>query len=341
MIYKDPLVRRQQLEQLSMVFDSANAGRSLKQKRDFLLKCIEDHGYISERTVQPETFHDAVEYTEFENENFYETGEGYQEYTDTATYSDPYGFNRTFVGADEKDKLVKIQQRGISSEETNLQKVREIMDNIVNQVNQDFQGIDVTKVVNTALHFYKKILNYYSAGNKYNIETNAKGIKKGYVVLCVEYALVFTGNPVETDRLLSYFNYLKIVVPNLPKVRTYILKIMPELHNFQVKNTTRTTECNIILNMLPISIQNQVNEILKHFPHSYTTAAIYFICSSKEVYKDKIPILIDGIVQNLTLKLLEANCKPPSSTKISKNAQEIADFYKRNYSLREDLLNIS
>lgn len=341
MIYKDPLVRRQQIEQLNAVFDSANAGRTLKQKRDFLLKCIDDHGYISKRTVQPETFTPEVEYSEFENPNFYETGQGYQEYTDTASYSDPYGFNRTFVGTDEKDKLVKIQQRGISSEETNLQKVKEVMDNVVNVVNQDYQGIDVTQVVNTALHFYKKILNYYSAGNKYNIETNAKGIKKGYVVLCVEYALVFTGHPVETEQLLSYFNYLKIVVPNLPKVRTYILKIIPELHNFQVKNTTRTAQCSVILNMLPVNIQNQVNEVLKHFTHDYTTAAIYYICSSKEVYKDKIPIMINGTIQFLTLKLLEANCKPPSSTKISKNAQEIAEFYKRNYSKYDELLNIS
>ena len=131
-----------------------------------------------------------------------------------------------------------------------------------------------------------------------------------------------------------------MVVPNLPKVRNYFLKILPELQSLQSKNTAISQKCNVILNLLPQKIQNQVHEVLKHFTHEYTTAAIYYICSSKQIYSNQVTILIDGVIQKITLKLLEYNCKPPASTKISKNAKEIEAFYNQNYHLKEILFNV-
>jgi hypothetical protein len=344
MIQKDPLVRRQLIEQLSALFDSPAAGRTLEQKRNYLINCIDSHGYIAQRTIRPESETDDVRYSEIQNRQFYQPENVYSEYSDTSTYTDALGYNRTFINAPEYDrtgqKLVKIQQRGISAQETNIQKLRELLEVIVNQINSNYYNLDVSQIVNTALSFYNKILNYYSSGNIYNLETNTKGIKKGYAVLCVEYSLIVNGSPVEIEQILHYFNQMNVVVPNLPKVRTYFLKIIPELQALSSRNTMQTSKCNVILNLLPYKIQNQVHEVLKHFTHDYTTAAIYFICSSKSVYQNQIPVMINGSIQKVTLKLLEENCKPPSSTKISKNAQEIAAFYNQNYNLREILLSL-
>ena len=249
------------------------------KQRKFLIDCIEQQGYIAlKKQVMSESESDQE--------------------IDPEDYLDSDDYSRTFIHDDEK--LTKLQQRGITSDESEFNKIKNIIDTTLNAISRDNESLNVDSVKKTAMSMYKKIMGYYKNPKYPEIKSNSKGIKRGYIALVIYYAL---NNVISKERLVEYFQdpilpsdlfnadkYLHLIIPNLPTTNPYL----SNLCGFRDK--------------LDKNVVNQINEVIEGLPEKNTkniAAAIYYVCKGK-----------------ITLKALGESCGVSSST-ISKAVKEI------------------
>jgi hypothetical protein len=304
------------------------------KERDFLIGCLEKHGYILKRNLKEDDYIET-DYQEYTNYDPFDTYQETYEYSDTNTYNQR--FQRTFIEGN--NKLTEMQKRGISNQETEFTKVSEDIDNALNAISQVYR-IDIDRIKQNALDMYLQIMNYYATGNNVRdeIEANTKGIKKGYKALVVGYALSNNQIYINDEILIRFFRE-GVALQDLVKPRRYLKKIL-------FKNTSApsqpvsTGNCNFILSKLPPKAQKQVAKIIQWFGPEYTTAAIYYICNVTIDKGGVTPIKIKWGAQAITQKLLEENCKPPSSSVISSRSKEITNYYNARYEQKEELLNL-
>ena len=205
--------------------------------------------------------------------------------------------SRTFI---EDKKFTKLQQRGITTEESEFNKIKDIVDTTLNSISKDYGSLNVDSVKKIAMGMYKKIIGYYKNPKYPEIKSNSKGIKRGYIALVIYYAL---NNTITKEQLLEYFQdpilpsdlfnadkYLHLIIPNLPTTNPYL----SNLCGFRDK--------------LDKNVVNQINQVIEGLPEQNTkniAAAIYYVCKGK-----------------ITLKALSESCNISAST-ISKAVKEI------------------
>jgi hypothetical protein len=308
-------------------------------KMKFLRECVISQGYLPKN----QSFDDSdsgseVEYSELKNSDYY-PNESQPEYSDLVSLTRP--FQRTFIQSPENN-LLKIQKRAITNRETEYNKVAEIIDSAVNVMSQYNRNIDPEKIKRDALDMYLRIMEFYASGNNVaqEIEANTKSIKKGYIALVVSYALLNNQIVMNDDILVRFFDN-NVGVQDLVKPRRYLDKILFDRGSTRPQApVSNQATCNQILRMLPDKAQRQVRRVVEWFGPDYTTAAIYYICNVTISKGGVSPEKIKASGSNVTQKLLEDNCKPPSSSVISKRSAEITSYYNLRPEQKQELFEI-
>jgi len=301
------------------------------KQRKFLISCIEDLGYIKARSVNTSVEPEPEPESEPEQDpepGYFPGSEDYQILEQRpGPSSNIYGFNRTFITPDtnQESRLVELQKRGISTEETELGKVSEIIEAALNKTKRP--DIDTSKIKEFALKLYQRILGYYRDGNMYNLKSNSQTIKKGYIALVTWYSLINFQINISREKLVSYFD--RTILSDLFEPEKYMGLIFGEDLPKRIFNL-----CGI--NNLPPDLIGKIYKVLEQFENSspkYTAAAVYFVCSVDVHHGGIVPKKIKGV----TLEFLEKNCKISQST-ISKGVKEIIGFYSSHPELKSVLL---
>lgn len=193
-----------------------------------LTRCLETHGYITERVVSIDEPEDpySEEYAQIMKEqemiqndyhvqDHFDLQQGYNESSSINT--GPFA-ERTYIQGD--DRLSSINQRGISSEEQDYAKVREIVSNALNQLHQ----AETDNILNVAMNMYLEIKKVYAETKMFKGQIKGS-IRNGYILLVVYYALL-SNKVCVTQEQLSVL--LEISLADLPKADKNIKMIFGE-----------------------------------------------------------------------------------------------------------------
>ena len=294
--------------------------RSDKRQREFLIDCIKSHGYIKERIINEYTDTDEVEYKEIETDYFPDEFEPQNEWNPNVS-TDIHGHHRTFIEpAKGTERLTELQKRAITAEETEFAKIHEIMDNALNGILVDRTEL-LQSTKQTALKFYQEILNFYK--NPLNeLKSNSKSVKKGYIALCVYFALLNNQIVIPKEKLVDYFDNTSL--SDLPEAEKN-MRVILNSKVFDI-NPSENTLCGMkpwILENLGQWFMDKLNLIISDLPdknNKNIAAAIYYLGKLKKV-------------KALTQKFISEFCGI-STTTISKSVLEIAYFYDTNINLK-------
>jgi hypothetical protein len=200
--------------------------RNPVKQRNFLINCIVSNGYVQETYKISESDQEEEDLYQYFMPNHEEEEISFNGHDPEFKLSiqeqghssvDPYGFNRTFININSNysDKLAELQKRGITYEETQFNKVKEQMENIINRALTDNFNLD--KILQTALNIYLNIIIYYNT-NPFGFNENKGSLKNGYIFLCVYYAFGHNGINISREKLLSYSDKIRLSsIPNAEK----------------------------------------------------------------------------------------------------------------------------
>ena len=168
------LIKKQLLNRLMATLPLQGRRQNESKHRKFLIDCIESRGYIEKKIFTPELAPVPVA-----TQTYFKPTDSYSE------------------------RLLVLQQRGITYEETELGKVNEIMDTALNEMFKENFSINVESIKNVSMNYYLDILEYYKT-NLDSLKKNYGSLKKGYIALCVYYAIA---SPIDKESLARYFKY--------------------------------------------------------------------------------------------------------------------------------------
>jgi len=311
--------------------------RSPQKQRKFLIDCIRSSGYTIENSENSENsdneFEDLYEHMiklkgnkgnkgnnqEFEsNESVYT----YQEQQHSSI--DPYNFNRTFINLENgDDRLVELQKRGISYEESKFDKVKEEMENMIKMVNLDENG----NLLKTALNIYMNIMIYYHT-NPFNFMQMKGSLKKGYILLSVYYSFIYNNQFIEKEKLLTGNIRLKDL-PNAEANMKIIFK--GKFHeNFKHYLKFLKSPINVKSKELLKTIDNVIEETTEVVPSTKLGiySIIYFVCNN--YFPFKVKIMFNNSETFITYPLLNEIIGPFSSPTVRKITDKLVKFYKKN-----------
>jgi hypothetical protein len=243
---------------------------------------------------------------------------------------DPYGFNRTFIHANEYNKLSELQKRGITYEETQFNKVKEKMQEILNTID------DTGRILQTALNIYLNIIVYY-ASNPFNFTENKGSLKRGYIFLCIYYSLIYNNKPINREQLMDYAGTIRL--KDLPVAEKNIKMIFNGVRgnefiynsssqNFNPKNFLSNT-VNINSRDLLKTIEKVFEETKIIVPSSTLGiySVVYFVCNS--YYPFKVKIIYRQKETTVTYSLLNEVFQPFASATVRKITDQLRTFYKK------------
>jgi hypothetical protein len=229
-----------------------------KEHIPLLMRCLETHGYITERVEAIDIPEDpyAEEYAQimkeqemiqndYHDQDYFDLQQGYNESSSINT--GPF-VDRTYIQGDER--LNAINLRGISSEEQDYAKVREIISNGLNQLHQD----ENDTILNVAMNMYLEIKKVYAETKMFKGEIKG-AIRNGYILLVLYYALL-SNNICVTQEKLSVL--LEISLADLPKADKNIKMIFGERPGYSFMN--RAAEI-CLCNMRKIFDHKTIQEI--------------------------------------------------------------------------------
>ena len=320
--------------------------RNDNRKRDFLIGCIDTHGYIQsgykpEQEVEEEENFDEL-YEQFASgggEQFQESGfddysnfqQSIQEQSQTTV--DPYGFNRTFIDANNYigDKLNLLQKRGITYDETQFIKVKESMESIILNFLQGKTDTDPEKVLQTALNIYLNILVYYKQ-NPYSFTENKASLKNGYIFLCVFYSFVYNNVYVTVPSLMDHAG--KIRLRDLPTAQRNIKMIFNGVKGYTFMENKLTINPKNVFNKTVNIDHNKflddIGKILEQTQESTSLgiySIVYFVANY--YYPFKVKLLFNGILTSVTYDFLNEIYEPFSSPTVRKVTDQLRIKYKR------------
>jgi hypothetical protein len=300
--------------------------RNPEKRRNFLIDCIESNGYIKQpETRDLEEEEDLYQYmipNQNENENQNESGNGneidfklsLQEQEQSSV--DRYGFNRTFIALNSRDsdKLNILQKRGITYEETQFNKVKEQMENIL----QEFESESDT-ILNTALNIYINLLLYYK-DNPYGFTEIKGSLKRGYIFLSLYYAFRYNNVSISKQDLLKHSPQTRL--GDLPLADKNMKMIFKQNFNFNVNLTF-----NLNLNLFPVNIskqklltkiENVIEQTSEIIPSTKLGlyAIVYYICN--DYYPFKVKIIYKDRETAVTYSVLNELIEPFSSSTVRK-----------------------
>lgn len=304
--------------------------RNLRKQRQFLLDCIEAHGFIQERPETPDDTDDE-EYDDLYqhimpseshqsvfNGNNLDLQQSYQEQVQSS--HDPYGFNRTFISpGSNNNKLEELQKRGISYQETQFVKVKEKMEELLQRFN-----LEENTVLETALNMYFNILLYHE-NNVYNLHENRGSVKRGYILLCVYYALVYNNRQVEKQQLVDLsettrFKDLPLADQNIKtifkNVKGYEF-LQKSFHGINYKKFFKKITNKDYHEVIQVfeSILERTKNIIP-LSQQGVYAIIYFVCN--DYFPTRLKIVENETETFVTYKILNDFIEPVSPSTIRK-----------------------
>ena len=310
------------------------------KQRKFLISCIEDLGYISQNLpgTGPGYLPGPEPEPEPEPEPDQEQEPGYFPGTDDYLFLEQrpgaraniYGFERTFILDPNQDsRLVELQKRGISTEESELSKISEIIESALGKISKIVPDINVERIKEFALKMYQHVLEYYRNGNEYSLKSNSQSIKRGYIALVTWYSLINFKINISKEKLVAYFD--KTILSELFEPEKYMKMIFGE-------DSLPQSIFNLCgINNLPPEFTGTIYKVIEQFGNpspKYTAAAVYFVCSVS-IHKGGVTT---KKIKGITLEFLERHCKVTQST-ISKGVQDIISFYALHPDLKSVLFS--
>jgi len=340
--------------------------RNDNRKRQFLINCIDNHGYI-ETGYTPLSLDDlnlenedgdAEEYDELyqhfmpnSNNNTYNSSivnpefqQSIQEQSQVSV--DPYGFNRTFIGVNYTggggggnyiaNKLSELQKRGITYEETQFTKVKETMESIILEYLQNKMNnqIEIEKILQTALNIYLNILIYYKQ-NPFGFSEIKASLKNGYIFLCIFYSFIYNNIYVTIPSLMDHAG--KIRLRDLPIAERNMKMIFNGIKGYSFMERSVTINPKNVFNKT-VNIDHKqflhdISKILQEtqefIPNTSlgVYSVVYFICNY--YYSFKVKLEYNETLTLVTYDLLNAIYEPFSSATVRKLTDQLRTFYKR------------
>ena len=287
-------------------------------KKVILINCLNSNNYIKsvEESEEPEEFEHIYQHQPLYQQNLtqedIQTLPGFTQREHTSV--NPYGFSRTFISPSDDagtKRLMEVQKRGATPEETAFNKVAEMIDSALNRVSSD---LNFEMIKNTALNIYLNITKFYiyqeTVLKKDRIVNgeNKGSVKKGYIVLSLYYALKNNLIDIPKDRLVTYFNDINL--SDLPKADNNLKIIFKGVRGYEFM-----FENKLNLMVLTREQQEKVNKVM----NDLTEAGLF----------NNLPVQIAAIINYLNLadlKLISERYGISGAT-IKKYEKIIENFY--------------
>ena len=265
------------------------------------------------------------------------TAPGFQE-SQNISAGNIYGFNRTFIGPYDDsstkagNRLSEIQSWvTVDPKEMELKKIYDIFESSLNGI-----GIgDNDRVLKTAVNMYFNLLSYYES-NDLGLPSMRGDLKRGYIILCLYYALVANKINISRERLIRFIPGARLSY--LPKADTYIHKIFENApgYSFLISETEPIVVTNLcgLISSLPKSIVRDIEKVKRDLSQTFgkvfsgiqIAACIYYVCSKLQQKRITITIPESGKQSKVTVELL-SRCGSFSPGTLAKNVKVIEDFY--------------
>jgi hypothetical protein len=107
-----------------------------------------------------------------------------------------------------------------------LKKVGEIIENSLNAL----KVYDNPNIFKTALNMYYNIMEYYKT-NTLRLNVNKGNLKKGYILLCIYYSLMYYKQLISKEKLVRSIPDYNISY--LPIANKNILRIFENVHGYE------------------------------------------------------------------------------------------------------------
>ena len=158
---------------------------------------------------------------------------GFQE-SQHITRQNIYGFNRTFIGplsdvsTKAGNRLSEIQTWVTADpKEMELKTISEIIESSLNVLGYS----DHEQIRRTAINMYWNIMEYYTSGNPLKLGVNKGELKKGYIILCIFYSLIYNKKSISTERVLRSIKESRSSY--LPQAKENILRIFENTPGYE------------------------------------------------------------------------------------------------------------
>ena len=278
------------------------------EKKQILINCLMSNNYITEKEIVS-NYDDAFEHAYFQQEQVQEQVQkqiqeqiqmlpGFTQREHTSV--NPYGFNSTFINPDDDSltkRLIEVQKRGTTPEETDFINVSNKIDTALNRVSTD---LNFETIKTTALNIYLNITKFYIyqeqiTKDKRIIQGENKGsVKKGYILLSLYYALINNNIYIAKNKLITYFS--DISLSDLPKADENLKIIFEKNHSYQFIFEELRLKNNSLTANLTKEQKEQVNKVIDDLietglfnnPPTYIQVAasiVYILDNLKEISK--------------------------------------------------------
>jgi len=360
-------------EFLSRLLKKATLRKSPARAREFYWDCIKTLGYSDQPVFR--------EYSEIEeSEDPYDVFKQMESgTTDTQTLpmnreyyappvlgvaegqqmsvSDQYGFNRTFIGpldssftTSSGNRLSEINNWiNVSNEETELKRVIEIIDQVLN-------GLGLSELLNIrrfSINMYWNIMQYYKT-NSLGLTINKGTLKLGYITMVIYYSLVYFKKNFTIESIVRFIPDANISY--VPRAKKNIMLIFRESPNYSfiLGNNSEFSEnsgtCNKIIEMLPPNVQRIINKVKNDLSENIQrplsniqiAACIYFVTSVPSgkggIFQTRLKVIDNNNSEiKITTEFLMSRCGNFAPATLTKNVNAIISFYKNNPDLKNEL----
>jgi len=321
-------------------------GTNERQQINFLKDCLIRFGHLdpSVEVEDPdeytEDYAQMADYAQLDRYNTTRYTAPTQQPAEYDLYADIQGlqgpqFSRTFIQTDEPGKLTrleKVQRRGIDTLETELAQLGEKYDEVFTKISN---LAEPDRVKRFAMNMYTEILNYYTT-NVHQLPINKGALKRGYIMLCLYYAMIEYNFYISHQKLVNLFGgrYSTADIPEAEKFLAVIFK--GKYSNLFTSNIQERNMCNMRTKLSRETIE-KIENVMKNvrgiFGNILTpvqiAACIYYVTNK---ISGRIKITNEeGIPSFVTYELLSKNCDgSPSRAPIDAAVKRIAEFFDKH-----------
>jgi len=335
------------------------ARKSPAKAREFYWNCIVSSGYSAEReSTEDQEYDEDDPYSIFQLQNVSVQQGGNVDYYSQKTLgvtesqqmsiSDQYGFNRTFIAPLDNNAVTSSGNRlselntwiSVSPEETQLKKVAEIIDEVLNGLRLN----ESTNVRRLAINMYWNIMQYYST-NSLNLSINKGYLKIGYITLVIYYALKYFKYSINIESVVKLVPDARLSY--IPKAKKNIQLIFKESPNYSFVNSEflENSACDNITKLLPnninVLIENVKRDLIESRIFNYplstiqNAACIYYVTSvplNKGGKLQKRLEITDPVTlqtTKITIEYLASKCGGNfTSPTLAKYVSSIINYYR-------------
>ena len=233
--------------------------------------------------------------------------------------------SRTFIAGIGSERLQKLQQRGIETEEMELGKLSELYDIVLNKLKID----NIDKFKSEALNLYKRIMDYYKT-NVNDLHILKGSLKKGYIMLCLFYTLLNNLIIVDRQKFVNLFD--KFSLRDLPDADRNMKEVIFKGMKLFDSNIYELNLCNMkkffnqnLIDKIVIIMDYMKNIFGNPLTQPQIAACIYY--AANKLKSGRVKIKESSFV---TYDMLTSNCdgKPTRKT-IDHFVENIVAFFKQ------------